>query len=62
MRGPARDLPVDLDMPVPDREHAERLGLELADALRDRVARERETVRALREYLQQSAPDGQRSS
>lgn len=57
MDGPAQDLPVDLDMPVPDRSHAERLGFELAETLRDRVARERETVRALREYLEQSASE-----
>ena len=53
MDGPVRDLPVDLDLPVPDLEHAERLGLELAETLRDRVARERETVRILRDYLEQ---------
>jgi hypothetical protein len=50
-----RDLPVDLDLPVPDRGQAEELGLELADQLRDRVARERETVRTLREYLESNA-------
>lgn len=54
MDSPGRDLPVDLDMPVPDRERAERLGLELAETLRDKVARERETVRTLREYLEQN--------
>ncbi len=50
-----RDLPVDLDLPVVDRAKAEELGLELADQLRDRVARERQTVRALREYLENHA-------
>ena len=47
-----RDLPVDLDLPVVDPAHAEEIGFELADQLRDRVARERETVRALRDYLE----------
>ena len=47
-----RTLPADLDLPVPDRRRAQELGFELADQLRDRVARERETVRALRDYLE----------
>ncbi len=50
-----RDLPVHLDLPVVDRAKAEELGLELADQLRARVARERQTVRALREYLENHA-------
>jgi hypothetical protein len=44
-------LPVELDLPLADPAQAEEIGLELADQLRDRVARERETVRALRDYL-----------
>ncbi len=50
-----RDLPVELDLPVIDRALAEEIGLELADQLRDRVARERETVRSLRDYLEHAA-------
>lgn len=49
------DLPVELDLPVFDRAQAEEVGLQLADQLRDRVARERETVRALRDYLENHA-------
>ena len=48
-------LPVELDLPVADRAQAEEIALRLADQLRDRVARERETVRALRDYLEQHA-------
>jgi hypothetical protein len=62
MDGTTRELPVDLDMPLPDRDHAELLGFELAETLRDRVARERETVRALRDYLEHSAAAAQRVS
>ena len=50
-----QDLPVELDLPVVDRARAEEIGLELADQLRDRVARERETVRTLRVYLENHA-------
>jgi hypothetical protein len=60
MDGATRELPVDLDMPVPDREGAERLGLDLAETLRDKVARERETIRVLCDYLR-GAQDLQRA-
>lgn len=55
---PRPDLPLDLDLPVPDHAHAEGFGLEHAGRLRDRLTRERETVRALREYLEQTSTPG----
>lgn len=36
---------------------AEDIGMSLADDLSDRIARERQTVKALREYLQTIARD-----
>ena len=46
-----RVLRVGLDEQLPDPAHAERVGMDLARQLHDRVAAERQTARALRDYL-----------